>query len=65
MQQWKYVACRDCEARAYAYAQHPTPYALQVAVRCVDGQDGLCHEHRTIRRHQRFGWSRPIPEGQE
>jgi hypothetical protein len=30
-------------------------------VRVADGQDGLCSEHRRLRRS---GWTTPLPEGQ-
>src|SRR5690349_20931262 len=48
---WRYRECTDCLARARAEEQQGrSPYANRSVVQCMNGQDGLCDEHRQARR---------------
>ena len=62
---WRSMSCDDCRKRADFESQARGAYSSVPRVNCMDGQDGLCSEHRAQRRRTQTTWRHPVPEGQE
>jgi hypothetical protein len=69
MNSWRYRSCRRCLEIAMAWEQrhfaNPFMAGGPPMTHQMDGQDGLCSEHRGRLRAQPSGWAQAEPEGQE